>query len=88
MVRLDSVTNIDADEISGHYNYTYSCTIVAKQTRKLVSTEYSQGDTLYDTITVDDEVLPEEGTLIDGSATGSYCVLKIGGNYYYYVREE
>jgi hypothetical protein len=47
---------------------------------------YSQGSTLYGTLEVEDGELPESGTLIEGSATESYCVLLVDSNHYYYVR--
>lgn len=52
------------------------------------SYEYRKGNTCYGEITAPDGALPEDGTLIEGSANGSYCVLKIGSTYYYYVKEE
>lgn len=50
-------------------------------------TIYSQGSTSYGNIPVSYGSAPESGTLIDGSYTGSYCVLKVGGAYYYYVKQ-
>ena len=49
---------------------------------------YSQGSILYGTVEAEEGELPESGVLVDGSATGDYCVLKINDNYYYYVRGE
>ena len=37
-------------------------------------------------IEVEDGELPEEGTLIEGSPTGEYCVLEVDHSKYYYIR--
>lgn len=50
-------------------------------------TTFSQGTTSYGIATITEGELPEEGTLIEGSADGDYCVLDVGGTYYYYVRQ-
>lgn len=50
-------------------------------------TTFSQGTTSYGIATIAEGELPEEGTLIEGSADGDYCVLDVGGTYYYYVRQ-
>lgn len=63
----------------------YSCSNVAKA-YKDVTTTYSKGSTSYGAVYVDKEDLPEEGQLIEGSASGSYCVIKVNGNFYYYER--
>lgn len=47
---------------------------------------YSQGSTFYETILANENELPEEGTLIEGSATGNYCIIQVGGLKYYYKR--
>ena len=63
----------------------YSCPNVATA-YKNVTTTYSKGDTAYTPIYVDKNVLPESGQLIEGSASGSYCVLKVNGTMYYYEK--
>ena len=50
--------------------------------------EYNKGNTLYDSLTAPEGELPEDGTLIEGSYEEGYCVLEIGGTYYYYVLED
>lgn len=47
-----------------------------------------KGDTHYGSFEVEEGELPESGKLIEGSATDSYCILDVGGTYYYYVRGE
>lgn len=47
---------------------------------------YVQGPDYYGSFEVEDGELPENGELIDGSATDPYCVLDVDGTYYYYVR--
>lgn len=50
-------------------------------------TTFYQGTTSYGIVTITEGELPEEGTLIEGSADGDYCVLDVGGTYYYYVKQ-
>lgn len=45
-----------------------------------------KGSTDYGTVYAPEGDLPEEGTLVEGSATGDYCVIKVGSTYYYYER--
>lgn len=47
---------------------------------------YSCGSTSYGTIEAEEGALPESGTLKDGSANDSYCILDINGTLYYYIR--
>lgn len=49
---------------------------------------YRQLSTMYGTVEAEEGELPEEGTLVDGSPTGAYCVLYLTDDYYYYVRGE
>ena len=49
-------------------------------------TSFSKGTTSYGEITVDEASLPEEGTLMRGSASDNYCVIKVDGTYYYYEK--
>ena len=37
-------------------------------------------------IAVPEGELPEDGTLVEGSADGTYCVLEVNGTHYYYTR--
>ena len=53
----------------------------------LTDISYSKGSTSYGEIEALDGELPETGTLVDGSLTDSYCVLKKSSTtYYYYER--
>ena len=54
---------------------------------KINITTYSKGDTFYEIVSVAKGTLPESGTLIEGSATDSYCIIDIDGTYYYYVKQ-
>lgn len=47
---------------------------------------YNKGNQELGTITVLEGELPENGTLLRGSATDSYCILQINGTYYYYEK--
>lgn len=49
-------------------------------------TYYTKGTTNYGTVYAKKGALPEEGTCVSGSANGAYCVLKINGILYYYVK--
>ena len=49
-------------------------------------TIYYKGSTSYGNIFVPEGELPENGKLIEGSATGTYCILQIDSTYYYYER--
>lgn len=49
-------------------------------------TTYSKGSTSYGTVQALPGELPEEGTFVSGSATGSYCVVKVGSTNYYYTK--
>ena len=50
------------------------------------NTIYVQGSTYYGEYEAEEGVLPEEGTLVEGSATDSYCIIDVDDTYYYYVR--
>lgn len=50
------------------------------------TTTYSKGETGYGAIYADPRELPEDGQLIEGSADGKYCVIKVGGTFYYYEK--
>lgn len=47
---------------------------------------YSKGTTEYGSVRAPEGELPEEGTRIEGSATGSYCIVRVGSTYYYYEK--
>lgn len=53
-----------------------------------IKENFTQGSKSYGTIEVDEGALPESGTLVEGSVADGYCVLEIGGTYYYYVLTE
>lgn len=71
----------------GMYDYTVDYEIVANSIETFSHNTYSRGSTSYGDIMPLDNGLPEEGTLVGGSASGSYCVLEINGNYYYYEKQ-
>ena len=50
------------------------------------TTTYLQGDESFGSVKAEYGQLPEEGTLIEGSATSDYCVIQIGDTYYYYEK--
>lgn len=85
--KLESVDFLrdETHELGVLYQFNY--TIEADST-KSTTYLYSKGSTSYGTITAESGELPEDGTLMDGSAYGGYCVLKIGTSYYYYILEE
>jgi hypothetical protein len=66
------------------YAVRYVKRIVARASYVPVS--YSKGSTSYGLVTAPEGSFPEGGTLIEGSATGSYCILLVNGTYYYYVK--
>jgi hypothetical protein len=73
-----ALNNID----NGYYCYTgyyFVCDVYSE-------TKYSKGSTI-GTVTAKPGELPEQGTLIEGSANGSYCVIKIKSTYYYYTKQ-
>lgn len=47
---------------------------------------YTKGTTYYGEVTADEDSLPEEGTLHEGSIEGDYCVININGTDYYYEK--
>lgn len=47
---------------------------------------YTKGSTDYGTVVAKRGELPESGTLIEGSATGEYCIIDVNGTKYYYTR--
>lgn len=57
-------------------------------TMSYVGTEtvYSRGSTNYGTVEANEGDVPDGGTLVKGSTSGSYCVVRVGGTYYYYVK--
>ena len=47
---------------------------------------YYKGATPYGIVYVSDGEIPDGGSLVDGSIDGTYCVVKVGSEYYYYER--
>ena len=47
---------------------------------------YSKGSTEYGSMRAPEGELPEAGTLVEGDVASDYCVLKVGGTYYYYEK--
>lgn len=78
----ERVVEIESLTTNGHY-FSYEGIKVGEIT--YFDPTYSKGTTLVATIEVEEGALPESGTLIEGSAEDGYCVLEIGGTYYYYV---
>lgn len=78
-------TRVKADSsYAGGYRYYGK---IVKTCSAVYTTTYSKGSTNYGYAYAKDGSLPESGTLIKGSATGDYCILKISSNYYYYERQ-
>jgi hypothetical protein len=79
--KITSLDNEDGD---------VTCEIVAScEEEEHESTEYYQGSSAYGVFEAEEDELPEEGSLVDGSPTGEYCVLYCeDGHYYYYIRGE
>lgn len=79
VVRYANETN------NGNGTTNYSCPIIAEAS-EYSKTTYSKGGTDYGAVYVDKNELPESGQLIEGSASGSYCVIKVNGTIYYYEK--
>lgn len=71
------------DNGDGTYNLTWEVIGTAYED---VSYDYDKGTTDYGVVYAEEGELPANGTLEEGSATGSYCVIKVGGTYYYYEK--
>lgn len=69
----------------GSGNVTFSMVKIDYANEKTTTT-YSKGGTGYGAIYADTRELPEDGQLIEGSADGTYCVIKVGGSFYYYEK--
>ena len=67
----------------GQYTHYTNCPHIAEAAKRTTTT-YSKGGTGYGAIYVDKNELPESGQLIEGSADGEYCVIKINDTCYYY----
>ena len=76
---------INADYFRNGISIEY--VVIAKAITTFSHNDYKKGTTSYGNITALDNGLPEEGTLVAGSISGSYCVLEINGNYYYYEKQ-
>jgi hypothetical protein len=50
------------------------------------TTIYSKGSTNYGVVYAEEGKVPDGGSLVKGSANGSYCVAKVGSTYYYYEK--
>lgn len=48
---------------------------------------YQKGDTDHGVVYAPEGQLPEDGSLADGSAAGSWCVVLVDGTLYYYEKE-
>jgi hypothetical protein len=74
------ITSLDSE------NGDVTCEIVAACVEEVIEeTIYSKGSISYGMIEVDEGMLPERGTLVEGSYADGYCVLEIRGTYFYYV---
>ena len=82
--KVTSVVYVKEDTTYRYHNVTSE--LVAECTGGSTYTYYNKGSTLYGEITVDEGALPEDGTILKGSATGSYCVVKVGSTTYYYEK--
>lgn len=47
---------------------------------------YSKGSTNYGTVYVEEGAIPDGGTRVSGSEAVGYCVVNVGGTYYYYEK--
>lgn len=98
-IRGDQLTGyyyVDSEDVVEYANPTYSenqggqytrydCIWIAHATRR-TTTIYSKGGTGYGAVYADKDELPADGQLIEGSASDAYCVIRTGGNYYYYEK--
>jgi hypothetical protein len=76
----------DTSVFNGSTVYNYNMTAVASCSTEGYYT-YSKGSTSYGSIASSSGKLPEDGTLIEGSADGDYCIINVNGNYYYYEKQ-
>lgn len=83
LIRITAVTSIEAPTDSTSY---YTARVTGECTPTTEKNAYLMGSTSYGEITVPEGQLPEEGTLIEGSADDNYCVLQVNGIYYYYEK--
>lgn len=81
--RCHFVTATSVDKVTS-YDDTY---IYLEEVGRANGTfSYSKGDTEYGSVYAEEGTLPEDGTCVNGSATGTSCVLQIDGTYYYYEK--
>ena len=84
--RIDSISSysVNFGTSYGGLDIDGTFTCVASATK--AQDTYTKGSTSYGTYTVDAGANPEStGYIVDGSNTGSYCVMYQNGTYYYYV---
>jgi hypothetical protein len=77
--RINKITSVTKSSSGGwdiKYKTVDNCTLY---------TQYRAGEYI-DEVTVDEESLPEEGTLRVGSIEGDYCVINVNGTNYYYEK--
>lgn len=84
VTQYGSADYLNEDETYKYYRQ-YS-TVIAECRGGYEWTSYSKGSTFYGKIEVDDNVLPEQGTLLSGSIEGNHCVIKVNNNTYYYEK--
>lgn len=72
------------DNSTGRSRFTFNYTETAKAERTVISA--TKGSTSYGTVSVPEGEVPDGGTLYEGSVTGDYCIVNVGGTYYYYER--
>lgn len=85
MVNHTRVYIVSGAELNGDI-WTYTGMLVARASIIDSSFSYPKGQIDYGSVYSSYGDLPEDGTLVDGSVNDSYCVLKIGNDYYYYER--
>jgi hypothetical protein len=78
------ITDTGKNSSTGYDYITYQLLELASS--KISKTTYSKGSTSYGSITSSTGSLPENGTLIEGSAYGDYCIITIDGADYYYEK--
>ena len=86
VLRYDSITSFEAPNEYGYGYFRAEGTLIERCTR--FPAHYYKGSTSYGNVIVEEDDLPEEGTLVEGSIDEGYCVLQVGSTYYYYILED
>lgn len=84
--RIDSITSFEAPNANGYGYFRCEGTVIERCW--FVPAQYYKGSISYGNVIVEEDDLPEEGTLVEGSIDEGYCVLQVGSTYYYYILED